>query len=179
MNSASSAKFVRFEQIVREHQSGLRAYVRALGAHDAWVDDLAQEVFLVAYRRFDHFDSSADLGRWLRGIARNLVMNELRKHARRSRLLHESLAGALAEAEDTTPFARSSAARVIQVMTDCVSQLPPLSRELLQRRYAESLAASALARALNLSAAAVRQTLLRTRAAVRRCMAVKLQEAPL
>ena len=165
-----------FESMVREHQAGLRSYIRALGAQDAWVDDLAQEVFLVAYRRQGDFEPGADSGRWLRGIARNLVLNERRKNARRSRLLQESLVDvmdseAAAGAERAIP-----AAQILHTLSECVNALPPRSRQLLERRYAENADSEALGRVFQLSAAAVRQTLMRTRQAVRRCIERKLGE---
>jgi RNA polymerase sigma-70 factor, ECF subfamily len=163
-----------FDELVREHQAGLRAFIRALGAQDAWVDDLAQEVFLVAYRRRADFAAGADQGRWLRGIARHLVLNERRKQARRSRLLQESIVDVLGDRNETDPSTTVPVARVVRAMTDCVSKLPGRSRELLQRRYAESADAPTLARVFQLSASAVRQTLVRTRAAVRRCIEGKL-----
>jgi RNA polymerase sigma-70 factor (ECF subfamily) len=166
-----------FDVLVREHQAGLRAYIRALGAQDAWVDDLAQETFLVAYRRIEHFRTGADFGCWLRGVARNLVLNERRKSARRSRLLHESILDVLADVENDESMDLASASQVIEVMTDCVGQLPARSREILQRRYAGSADAPTLARSFQLSSAAVRQTLVRTRSAVRRCIEDKLGEA--
>jgi len=166
-----------FDSLVREHQAGLRAYIRALGAQDVWVDDLAQEAFLVAYRRHERFETGADFGRWLRGIARNLVLNERRKTARRSRLLQESIVDVLCEEQENQPTAPTPVEPVMHAMADCVAQLPARSRELLQRRYAESNDATALARTFQLSAAAVRQTLMRTRSAVRRCIEGKLGEA--
>lgn len=177
MTRTTPARLNCFEELVREHQAGLRAYIRALGAQDAWVDDLAQEVFLVAYRRLDRFEDGADFGRWLRGIARNLVMNERRKYARRSRLLHESLADVLTEDGEAERLTESAIAGLLRAMTDCVGRLPRRSRELLERRYAESTDAVSLGRSFQLSAAAVRQTLVRSRAAVRRCIEGKLGEA--
>ena len=56
-----------------------------------WVDDIAQEAFLIAYREWDSFDQSRDFGKWLRGIAGNLIRNEIRKDARRQRILHTGL----------------------------------------------------------------------------------------
>jgi RNA polymerase sigma-70 factor (ECF subfamily) len=177
MDTATPVEIDRFEALVREHQAGLRAYVRALGAQDAWVDDLAQEAFLVAYRRLDDFHEDADFGRWLRGIARNLVLNERRKHARRSRLLQESILDVLADQDDPGPAEWAPVAQLGPAMADCVSRLPSRSRELLERRYAEDTDAPTLASTFQLSAAAVRQTLVRTRAAVRRCIEGKLGEA--
>ena len=84
-----------FEARVREHQAGVRAFIRALGADEAWVDDLAQEVFIVAHRRLNQFEPGTDFGKWLRSIARYLVANERRKEARHSRLLPFAVVDAL------------------------------------------------------------------------------------
>lgn len=166
-----------FDALVREHQAGLRAWIRALGAQDAWVDDIAQEVFLIAHRRRDSFIEGGNIGAWLRGIARNLVINERRKDARRSRLLHESLADALLD-EPVPDMAPSThdLPLVVAAMNDCVAQLPERSRELLRRRYAGEENASTLARALDMSSQAVRQTLVRVRAVVKACVEGKVGE---
>jgi RNA polymerase sigma-70 factor (ECF subfamily) len=165
-----------FDDLVREHQAGLRAYIRALGAQDAWVDDLAQEAFLVAHRRLAGFEPGADFGRWLRGIARNLVCNERRKTARRSRLLQESISDVLWSGEETEPVSEVPSDGVMRAMAECVAQLPRRSREMLERRYAGDYDAPALAVVFGLSSAAARQALVRARDAVRRCIAAKLGE---
>ena len=98
--SAPEADAEAFTDLVREHQAGLRAFIRALGVEADWVDDLAQEVFLVAYRKQAQFDSAKEFGRWLRGIARRLAANERRKEARHARLLGGALPDLLAAAKD-------------------------------------------------------------------------------
>ncbi len=163
-----------FDALVREHQASLRAWIRALGAQDAWVDDIAQEVFLIAHRRRSAFHDGAEVGPWLRGIARNLVLNERRKDARRSRLLHASLTDVLvAEPTEGVP-SPGDLPVLVAAMNECVAQLPERSRELLRRRYAGDENASTLARALDMSAQAVRQTLVRVRALVRSCVEAKI-----
>lgn len=162
---------------VREHQAGLRAFIRALGADEAWVDDLAQETFLVAYRRTSEFDAGSDFGKWLRGIARHLVLNERRKEARRSRLLPFAVADLLLDSPDafeTTPVHLS---QLLPALRHCIAQLPPKSRELLHRRYAEGQNASALARELHTNADAMRQSLMRLRIAVKECIQKRAGEA--
>jgi RNA polymerase sigma-70 factor, ECF subfamily len=165
-----------FSDIVRKHQAGLRAYIRALGAQDAWVDDLAQEAFLVAYRRRAEFAPDGDFGRWLRGIARNLVLNERRKGARQSRLLQAAVADMLANDEEAFVLERVTEAKLLDTMVDCISRLPARSRDLLQRRYTDGLDATAVGERLKINPAAVRQALVRIRAIVRRCMESKLRE---
>ena len=163
-----------FDALVREHHAGLRAWIRALGAQDAWVDDIAQEVFIIAYRRRETFIDGADTGAWLRGIARNLVINERRKHARRARLLHESLVDVLSD-DTTDPVPHPGDVQtLVAALNECVAQLPERSRLLLQRRYSGDENASTLAAALATSAQAVRQTLVRIRALVRSCVENKV-----
>ena len=58
-----------FADLVRQHQSGLRGFIRTLGVESARVDDIAQEAFVVAYRRYQTFDSQKDFGRWDRSTA--------------------------------------------------------------------------------------------------------------
>jgi len=163
-----------FDGLVHEHQAGLRAFIRALGAADIWVDDLAQETFLTAYRRWDDFDPQADFGRWLRGIARNLVANERRKTARQSRLLPHALADLLLEhaPEDS---GGQSFDELAPALRQCVEQLPPCSRELLTRRYAESQNASVLAQVFQTTAEAIRQQLVRIRTVVKECIQRKME----
>ena len=178
MTASEYGRVELFTELVREHQAGLRAYVRSLGVDEIWVDDLAQEAFLVAYRRQGDFKAGADYGKWLRGIARHLVVNERRKAARRSRLMHEGIADrllALSPADE--PDYDSAFARLGPAMEECVQQLPPHCRELLERRYARGERASLMARQLRVSAEAVRQNLRRIRLAVRDCVEQKLQGA--
>ena len=102
----ADVRVATLERLVCDHQAGLRAFIRALGVREDWVDDLAQETVLVAYRKLDDWDPERDAGRWLRGIARHLAANERRKAGRRPRLLAGGLADLLidrSEPEDATP----------------------------------------------------------------------------
>lgn len=165
-----------FGLLVREHQAGLRAFVRMLGADAAAVDDLAQEVFLVAWRRLADFEAGTDFGKWLRGIARHLVTNERRKEARRARLLPFAVTDLLVHQADSDPAERGDVRRLVLAMEECVAQLPSRHREILQRRYAASENGTALARELSMRADTLRQTLLRIRVVVKECIQRKAVE---
>jgi len=141
------------------------------------VDDLAQEAFLVAYRRQEDFREGADFGKWLRGIARRLVMAERRKVAHRTRLIHAALTDVLAEYASDDASAEADRRELVVAMRDCVSQLPSQHQEMLQRRYAVGRRAGDLAGELRMTAEAVRQRLQRIRLAVKRCVEAKLGEA--
>lgn len=169
-NTTEEQKLRDFESLVQEHQIGLRVFVRALGVEEGWVDDVAQEAFVIAYRRLDTFETGTDFGRWLRGIARHLVANERRKKARHSRLLPLVLADMLLDSVSDDTREPDSSSRLLGAMHECVKQLPSRSRDLLERRYAGGETAATLARQLRLNADSVRQNLLRIRVAVKQCI---------
>lgn len=71
-----------FAAAYREHHAFVWRILRHLGVPDLLIDDLVQDVFLVAYRRWDRFDPTSSLRSWLYGIARR-VTADVRRGARR------------------------------------------------------------------------------------------------
>jgi RNA polymerase sigma-70 factor (ECF subfamily) len=171
---SADARVATLETLVKEHQVGVRAFLRSLGVGEAWVDDLAQETFLVAYRKLDEWERDRDAGYWLRGIARRLAANELRKAARRSRLLAGGLADLLIEHADPEHAARAS--EWLEALRACLQELPETGRELLQLRYADGEQAEALAARLQTRADTLRQRLLRWRRVVKSCVERRMGE---
>jgi len=164
-----------FTGLIREHQAGLRAFVRALGVEADWVDDVAQEVFLIAFRQRSRFESGKDFGRWLRGIARRVSANERRKEARHSRLLNAALPELMpAEDSQAEELLDGGTGPILDALKMCVESLPERGRALLARRYEQGDAAPVMAPAFNLSPDAVRQSLVRLRSAVKRCVQDKI-----
>ena len=175
-NSVDGRDIRAFTELVRQHQAGLRAFIRALGVEADWVDDLAQEAFVVAWQKRERFESGKDFGRWLRGIVRHLIANERRKEARRARLLHGPLTDLLLEpaAEESSP-AEIETSSLLQALNECVAQLPERSRALLRGRYEQSEDAPALAARFHQGAEAIRQSLHRIRETVKQCVERKLE----
>jgi RNA polymerase sigma-70 factor (ECF subfamily) len=59
-----------FEQLLRRHQGMVRAQLRRLlHGDEAAADDLAQETFLLAWRKLDQFRGEAKFSTWLYRIA--------------------------------------------------------------------------------------------------------------
>jgi len=168
-----------FIEQVREHHARLRGFVRALGVAPMWVDDVAQEAFIVAYNRLSEFDHERDFGPWLRGIARNLVINERRKDARRKRILSDNLTdvllstSSLPEEEDEEMGDR--ALEKMMTLRQCVKKLPEKSMALLRARYEDNLSAQDIAESMKMKSPAVRKALERVRIALRKCVEEHLQ----
>ncbi len=160
-----------FTCLVIEQQANLRAYIAACGAQGDQVDDLAQEVFILAYKRKDELDHERDLGPWLRQVARNLLANERRKVARRSRLLQAHVSEGLEErAEHTTAQHLFERKEVLADLQKCLNGLSIDQQALLRGRYAEDLDSNILAERHNKSPANVRKILFRLRAQLKGCL---------
>ncbi|MGC1547514.1 MAG: RNA polymerase sigma factor [Rhodanobacter sp.] len=69
-----------FEQLVRRHQGMVRAQLRRLlHGDEAAADDLAQETFLLAWRKLDQFRSEARFSTWLYRIAYSCFLQAYRR----------------------------------------------------------------------------------------------------
>lgn len=158
-----------FRQIVEDHGPGLRVL---LGSHlddSSRVDDLAQETFLAAYEHLDRCASDADLGRWLRGIARNKLRMYLRRRytERDARdAWREEVVRRLDEVAAEPDYDRERIERLQQ----CLSELPERLRELVHARYFEGEAVKALAQRLKRSANALSVALLKSRRLLSECV---------
>jgi RNA polymerase sigma-70 factor (ECF subfamily) len=177
----SGPKTDTYIEYVREHHAGLRAFIRSLGVAPLWVDDIAQEAFIVAYDRLDEFDETRDFGAWVRGIARNLVINERRKDARRKRIVSDNLTDILVMTSSVPEFEKEElgdrGAAKLKALRECVKTLPEKSMSLVKARYEEDASAPDIAEKLDMKAPAVRKALERVRVSLRKCMEEKLHPA--
>jgi RNA polymerase sigma-70 factor (ECF subfamily) len=101
-----------FAELVRRHQSAVRACLRKLtvGNH-ALADDLAQDTFVLAWRNLKSFRQEARFSTWLYRIATNCWLAHARK--RREALLgdrDDEIADDPGDAADTGPFEADHAA---------------------------------------------------------------------
>src|SRR5512145_3363589 len=69
-----------FAELVRRHQSSVRACLRKLAAgNHALADDLAQETFVLAWRNLKSFRQDAKFSTWLYRIATNCWLMDARR----------------------------------------------------------------------------------------------------
>jgi RNA polymerase sigma-70 factor (ECF subfamily) len=88
-----------FAELVRRHQSAVRACLRRLtGGNHALADDLAQETFVLAWRNLKSFRQEAKFSTWLYRIATNCWLADARK--RKEELLGDRDADVAGEEDD-------------------------------------------------------------------------------
>ena len=157
------------DALYRAHFNTLFRTARALGVSEAQLDDVVQEVFIVALRKHQAFEGRSSPKTWLTGILVNLVRNRRRLVKRPTDHQVDALVEPAADPELTV--ARGQARdRVLAVL----AALPDEQREVWALTELEAMTAAEIAEALDISPNTVssrlrlaRQTIARRLAALR------------
>jgi RNA polymerase sigma-70 factor (ECF subfamily) len=165
-----------FTPVVRRHLPSLRAFVALKLPVPHLADEVAHETFVFAFRHIQDFDPRRPFRPWLRGIAWNLVRAELQRFAReqvnRSRLEQLQLAELQAAVAETTPPDEAG------FLEECLGELPPRLRRLIEDRYRQGWTAKEIAAQWGRTEEWVRITLFRARQQLRACIEMKLAGGP-
>jgi RNA polymerase sigma-70 factor (ECF subfamily) len=96
--------------------------LRRLGVDDAALDDAAQDVFLVVFRRWDDFAGSSALTTWIYGIVLRVASGYRRARRRSLVKVSETVTEALVEA-GANPFEEASWREASQVLRQVLEGL--------------------------------------------------------
>ncbi len=173
----SIADPTQFEAIFEHHHAGVWSYL-ARGAGRGRADDLAGQVFVVAFQRRASFDPAVgDVRPWLLGIARNLLKGGLRSEARGQRAIARLVnrGHVLAdESQDVVDADATSSATAAAIAA--MRRLPDGERELLELAVWEQLSYGEIATMLDLPIGTVKSRLSRIRQRLRELVEASDQE---
>lgn len=131
------------------HAPFLLRTVQRLSGSGPHVEDVVQEVFLVAHRRRHEIHGGDDVRGWLYRVAQNLVRHHGRAIARQRRLqnkyLEESREPDVADAPDAAGARRDQA----HLVHACVAELPLKLREVFVLYELEAMSAVEIARLID------------------------------
>jgi RNA polymerase sigma-70 factor, ECF subfamily len=105
-----------WEELYEEHFDFVWRSLRRLGVPTSGLDDAAQEVFLVVFRRAANFEGRSTLKTWLFGIAYNVARHSARSGFRREEPLPEHVASAATDQEEA--MSRAEAVRALYEVLD-------------------------------------------------------------
>jgi RNA polymerase sigma factor (sigma-70 family) len=146
-----------FAEIIERYQRPVYA-VAFSGVRDrALADDIAQDAFLIAWRRLDELRDTRRLPAWLCGIARNLARDA------RKRLRRETLDDTDRVVTTTTPYDAMTEAESERTLAAALGQVPDVYREPLVLYYYEERSVEDVARSLGITAATTNKRLSRGR----------------
>lgn len=167
-----------FTRLVHAHQTRIRSFLGCYIRRPELVDDLAQEVFLSAFRTLDGYQGGAPFRLWLVGIARNRALkhlrDELRRRSRETRSVELALVDFRARGLEEAPFAERE--RELAALEGCLERLPSPSAALVADHYFHGRALVDLAREQGRKESALRMMLLRIRQGLRDCVRQRFAE---
>lgn len=155
-----------YGRVVEATQARLRSFIAGYVPRSDWVDEIAQQAFVSAYRSLRDYQLGTDFAAWLRQIAYNHLRAELEKTGRRRRL-DQLAAGELAKRLEQTGGRDEDA---LDALRDCVGALPPPSRELIEHYYGQALGLADIGRKVGRSPESLKVSLFKIRGRLRECM---------
>lgn len=164
-----------FEVLVQRYSPLVFRVVRGVLARSADVEDIAQEVFLRAYRSLGQIEAGSRLAPWLVRIAVNLCYDHLRRLRRRGERSFSELGPQEARVVDRLLHDEAALHAVDrlflrEIAEKLVGQLAPQDRAVLLLKEREGMDTREVARVLGCSETAVRLRLFRARRALRKLL---------
>lgn len=161
-----------FVRALTKYERIVRAYIRGSGiSRPEDVDEIMQEVSLVAWKKFDQLENLEEFPRWACVIARYQILTFRRSHARNRLVLNEKVFDLLLEeslAETETNEKR------LTLLQQCLNLLPEASRQLVLAAYEPGSTIDRLATETGKKTNNLYQQLWRLRRALEQCVEEKL-----
>lgn len=162
-----------FWDLVLQVQQDVRLFIAVLAPSSELVEEILQATLLKAHDILPKYELRRTFIQWLKGIARNLLRQELHSRSRHLSMASQTLEAVVAEAclgeIDTAPEAPEPDA----ALRECMDRLAPHARELIDRRYGQGLPLNRLAQQFKKPADTICVTLHRIRETLRQCLAAK------
>lgn len=154
---------VAIEELIREHQTALYAFMLRLSGRPDVAEDMVQEAFVRVIKNIDRFDTRFRFSTWVFTIARRLFVNHLQKH----RPASDSEAMDFWESTEDRPEEllateekRDHLRRILDVAVAC---LTPLQREIVTLFHHQDWSIEAVSSHLSMPEGTIKSHLHRAR----------------
>jgi RNA polymerase sigma-70 factor (ECF subfamily) len=109
-----------FDTVFRTHLASVRRTLFSLGVGNAWVDDAAQDVFLIVHQKLSEFEGRSQLSTWIYAVTYRVAQNHRRKAQLRN---HEAIPETAVSGEPgpAEQLAQGQAARFVKDFCDKLS----------------------------------------------------------
>ena len=169
MNQSDTGQ--RFTECWTRAQPLVASYVYGVVRHWHDAEELLQEIAVLAYRAFADFDPSRPFVPWIMTIARNAVIDRLRRAGPNISIFNEQILSTLARVHESfEPLVGPHRA----ALDHCVRRLTERQRLVLTLRYQDELAVKDIADSMKTTPNAVSILLHKIRAALADCIRTRL-----
>ena len=172
VRSALAGSQDAYRDLLVRYQRPVLSLIRRMVRDGSQAEDLAQEVFLKAFRALGTFDQSRKFSSWLFKIAHNTAIDKLRRKELDTVPLETpnrdqpDLVAVLPDSSTETPVGRAERRDLAAAIEGAVASLKPLYREVVILRYQEGLAYEEIAEVTDLPLGTVKTHLFRARKAM-------------
>jgi RNA polymerase sigma-70 factor (ECF subfamily) len=163
-----------FEAFMRAYQNMVFSTAVRLLGNEAEAEDIAQDVFLKAYERFQELSQSPTVGGWLKTVTTNLCLNHLSRYRARWRFFSEMLSredendATLEIPAPETLGEKVDEADYRRLLDQALQKLPTAQRVPLVLFHFESLSYEEISAKLGISLSKVKTDIFRGREALRK-----------
>lgn len=174
-NPSSDAGSEEFVRELTNHQTSMLAYIRSLAAGNSGARDLLQEVNITLWQRRDSFELGTNFKAWAFQTIRYHMLNHRRRLVSQGWLIFDDdLIQRMSPGFEVEPEELEERHLALR---QCLLRLRPQDRELLHHRYATSGSLQEYADKTRRSSGTLKAVLFNLRAALKRCIERKLQDA--
>jgi RNA polymerase sigma-70 factor (ECF subfamily) len=158
---ARDGDLAAFEALVHRYQKRIYQLALRMTRNSGDAEDIAQEVFLTAWRRLPEIQRDAAFSGWLYTTATNRCLNLLRKRRPTTELDDDSPPRAASPTQDPQRATQTNAQ--LAALADALGQLTPEQRAVWLLREAHGRSYDEIARTIDTTPDAVRGRLSRAR----------------
>jgi RNA polymerase sigma-70 factor (ECF subfamily) len=170
----------QFEVFMRNYQNMVFSTAMRLLANQTEAEDVAQEVFLRAFERFELLATSPTAGGWLKSVTRNLCLNHLSRYRARWSFFSDLFSRRDEETEEIEFPASDCVEEELDRLDRCalveqaLQKLPTSQRIPLVLYHLEELSYQEIAEELGVSISKVKTDIFRGREALRKRLGPRL-----
>lgn len=159
-----------FRQVVTAVHRDVRRLLAGFQVTAGLAEDVLQDTFVKAYESLVSYRPAGTFVPWIKAIARNLLLNELRAQKRLVVTEQDQLAEALVDDALADAERAEEVGAQVSRLRDCLDRLGEPGRTLVEARYLRGESTATLAARCKQSEVWIRVTLFRVRRLLRACM---------
>lgn len=166
---ASEGDMGAAEELLRALYGQIVGLLHLLRVPGSDIDDVAQEVGIQVFTSLPDYSTDQPLLPWVRSVVRHVAADYWRKRSReqcRLSVFADFVRGQVVHREEELLYPEDVRRR----LAECFSRLTDRHRGIASMRYSQGLDSTSIGKALSLKATTVRQTLIRIRELLRKCL---------
>ncbi len=156
-----------FVSLLEEEESRIYRYIRTLVRTRTDADEAFQEAVLVAWRKFEEFETGTNFRAWICQIAYFAASNSRRAKRNSNVSMDDEFLRAIADERELADERLDERAWALET---CLEKLRDRDRDLLRHRYEQSMTAKEIAMEVGRSAMAIQKAINRVHHSLMECV---------